>query len=205
MGSHVSAVPNHQVFRVTPLKTRADVAYFGTFGYELDVNKIPPEEQEEIRGQIAFFKEHYYLIAHGTFYRLVSPYGANPVGLQEGAETAWSSPPTAPARWSATTAPPAGLGAIARCASRASTRARGEIRDTVTACRRSTARRSGATDEPRLRRLGLGLRPVDHVDSPGDTVAPVQSPPADGALTMRGAARGGARHRRTAVRMCRRR
>ena len=89
MGSHVSAVPNHQVFRVTPLKTRADVAYFGTFGYELDVNKIPPEEQEEIRGQIAFFKEHYDLIAHGTFYRLVSPYGANPVGLQEGAETAW--------------------------------------------------------------------------------------------------------------------
>ncbi|KAB8289050.1 alpha-galactosidase [Bifidobacterium ramosum] len=89
MGSHVSAVPNHQVFRRTPLKTRADVAYFGTFGYELDVNKIPPEEQEEIRGQIAFFKEHYDLIAHGTFYRLISPYGANPVGLQEGAETAW--------------------------------------------------------------------------------------------------------------------
>ncbi|KAA8827085.1 alpha-galactosidase [Bifidobacterium myosotis] len=89
MGSHVSAVPNHQVFRRTPLKTRADVAYFGTFGYELDVNKIPPEEQEEIRAQIRFFKDHYDLIAHGTFYRLISPFGANPVGLQEGAETAW--------------------------------------------------------------------------------------------------------------------
>ena len=39
MGSHVSVVPNHQVFRNTPLHTRANVAYFGTFGYELDLNK----------------------------------------------------------------------------------------------------------------------------------------------------------------------
>ncbi|MDE6357509.1 MAG: alpha-galactosidase, partial [Eubacteriales bacterium] len=39
IGSHVSAIPNHQVFRNTPIETRANVAYFGTFGYELDLNK----------------------------------------------------------------------------------------------------------------------------------------------------------------------
>ena len=33
MGTHVSAVPNHQLHRVTPLSSRANVAYFGTFGY----------------------------------------------------------------------------------------------------------------------------------------------------------------------------
>ena len=36
MGAHVSAVPNHQVGRITPLATRAAVAFFGVFGYELD-------------------------------------------------------------------------------------------------------------------------------------------------------------------------
>ncbi|WEV75944.1 alpha-galactosidase [Bifidobacterium sp. ESL0800] len=89
MGSHVSASPNQQVFRDTPLKTRADVAYFGTFGYELDVNKIDAGQQEEIRRQIAFFKSHAELIGHGLFYRLISPFGPNPVGLPEGSETAW--------------------------------------------------------------------------------------------------------------------
>ena len=36
MGAHVSAVPNHQTGRLTPLATRAAVAFFGVFGYELD-------------------------------------------------------------------------------------------------------------------------------------------------------------------------
>lgn len=81
MGSHVSAVPNHQVFRNTPLKTRADVAYFGTFGYELNVNKLSDEEKQEIRQQIRFMKEHAELMMKGTFYRLISPF--------EGNETAW--------------------------------------------------------------------------------------------------------------------
>ena len=40
MGSHVSAVPNHQLSRITSLPFRANVAYFGTFGYELDVTKL---------------------------------------------------------------------------------------------------------------------------------------------------------------------
>lgn len=81
MGSHVSASPNHQTNRVTPIETRADVAYFGTFGYELDLLKLDEDDKAEIRRQIAFMKEKRELIQKGTFYRLKSPF--------EGNETAW--------------------------------------------------------------------------------------------------------------------
>ena len=70
MGSHVSACPNHQVDRTTPLQMRADVAYFGTFGYELDATKFTPEEEEAVRNQIAFFKNWRETIHFGDFYRL---------------------------------------------------------------------------------------------------------------------------------------
>ena len=81
MGSHVSVVPNHQVFRNTPLHTRANVAYFGTFGYELDLNKLTEEEIKEVKEQIAFMKEYREVFQFGTFYRLKSPF--------EGNETVW--------------------------------------------------------------------------------------------------------------------
>ncbi len=74
MGSHVSASPNHQVLRKTSLKMRADVAYFGTFGYELDLTKLTELEKETIGAQIKFFKKHRSLIHHGDFYRLKSPF-----------------------------------------------------------------------------------------------------------------------------------
>ncbi|HBA64243.1 MAG TPA: alpha-galactosidase, partial [Lachnospiraceae bacterium] len=77
MGSHVSASPNHQVFRNTPLDTRANVAYFGTFGYELDITKLPEEELKKMKVQIAFMKEHRELIQKGRFYRLKSPFEGN--------------------------------------------------------------------------------------------------------------------------------
>lgn len=81
MGSHVSAVPNHQLFRTTPIQTRADVAYFGTFGYELDVAKLSKEEQESVIEQVKFMKKYRDIIQKGTFYRLLSPF--------EGNVTAW--------------------------------------------------------------------------------------------------------------------
>ena len=43
MGAHVSVTPNHQLFRNTPLSTRANVAYFGAFGYELNIAKLSEE------------------------------------------------------------------------------------------------------------------------------------------------------------------
>ncbi|KAK8837329.1 hypothetical protein M9Y10_036762 [Tritrichomonas musculus] len=77
IGAHVSAVPNHQLFRITPISTRANVAYFGTFGYELDLNKLTAEERDKVREQIKFMKEYREVIQFGEFYRLVSPFDTN--------------------------------------------------------------------------------------------------------------------------------
>ncbi|MGZ7215519.1 alpha-galactosidase, partial [Streptococcus pyogenes] len=49
MGSHISEVPNQQVHRITPLSTRANVAYFGAFGYELDLSELTEKELEEVK------------------------------------------------------------------------------------------------------------------------------------------------------------
>lgn len=77
IGSHVSAVPNQQTGRSVSISTRANVAYFGTFGYELDLNEISDEEFEEVKKQIEFMKDHRELIQFGDFYRLKSPFEGN--------------------------------------------------------------------------------------------------------------------------------
>lgn len=77
MGSHVSASPNHQIFRSTSLETRANVAYFGTFGYELDITELPEEELEVMKQQVCFMKAHRELIQKGVFYRLRNPFEEN--------------------------------------------------------------------------------------------------------------------------------
>lgn len=74
MGAHVSAVPNHQVHRVTSLDFRGHVAFFGAFGYELDPNQMTEEEQEKIREQVAFYKKYRKLIQYGDLIRLVTPF-----------------------------------------------------------------------------------------------------------------------------------
>ena len=58
MGAHVSAVPNHQTGRVTPLETRAAVAFFGVLGYELDPTTLTAVEQAQVRDQVAFYRAH---------------------------------------------------------------------------------------------------------------------------------------------------
>lgn len=83
MGAHVSAVPNHQVGRVTPLATRAAVAFFGVFGYELDAAALSGPERREIGEQVAFYKEHRELFQRGRFLRLRGPFDG------DGNETAW--------------------------------------------------------------------------------------------------------------------
>nr|MCR5625860.1 alpha-galactosidase [Lachnospiraceae bacterium] len=70
MGSHVSASPNHQTGRHTPLSTRGIVAMSGTFGYELDVTKMTAEDKAEVKEQIKTFKQHYELIQKGDYYRI---------------------------------------------------------------------------------------------------------------------------------------
>ncbi|WP_109249158.1 alpha-galactosidase [Lentilactobacillus kefiri] len=74
MGAHVSAVPNDQVGRITSLKTRANVAYFGDFGYELDITKMSAEEQQQVKDQVAFYKAHRQLFQFGEFYRIDNPF-----------------------------------------------------------------------------------------------------------------------------------
>ncbi len=83
MGAHVSAVPNHQVGRLTPLSTRAAVAFFGVLGYELDPTQLSEPEKAEIRGQVEFYKLHRGLFQRGRFLRLVGPYDGN------GNQVAW--------------------------------------------------------------------------------------------------------------------
>ena len=73
MGAHVSACPNHQTGRTTPLGTRAVVAMCGTFGYELDLGRLTPEECDAVRGQIERFRRWADLIAGGDFARLAAP------------------------------------------------------------------------------------------------------------------------------------
>lgn len=83
MGAHVSAVPNHQVFRNTPLNTRANTAFYGAFGYELDLSKLTEDELEQVRQQVTFMKKYRSVFQYGTFYRLSSPFESN--------ETVWMS------------------------------------------------------------------------------------------------------------------
>ena len=82
MGAHVSAVPNHQVGRITPLQTRFIVAMSGNLGYEMDLAQISDEEKKAIKEQIKFYKSIREIIQKGSFYRLKNP--------QNGNEAAWN-------------------------------------------------------------------------------------------------------------------
>ena len=73
VGAHVSAVPNHQNGRVTPLYTRGITAMTGAFGYELDPKKLSEEEKQEVKEQIKQYKQYARLIMEGFYYRLTIP------------------------------------------------------------------------------------------------------------------------------------
>jgi alpha-galactosidase len=85
MGAHVSAVPNHQTGRTAPLSTRASVAFFGAFGYELDPIRLSDDEKVQIRDQVAFYKRWRELLQFGRFHRLRSPFEG------DGNDSAWMS------------------------------------------------------------------------------------------------------------------
>lgn len=84
MGAHVSAVPNMQTGRTTLITTRGNVAFYGAFGYELDLNHISEEEFEIVKKQIAFYKQSREVFQYGTFYRLLSPF-------EQHGDAAWMS------------------------------------------------------------------------------------------------------------------
>ena len=72
MGAHISVCPNHTVGRNTPFETRGNVALAGTFGYELDITKIPQEDQEMIPQQVQMYHKYNDLVREGDYYRIAS-------------------------------------------------------------------------------------------------------------------------------------
>ena len=77
MGCHVSASPNHQTARTSPIESRFNVAAFGVLGYELDLGRLTPAEQKAVAAQIAYYKAHRRLFQYGRFLRLCPPFGKN--------------------------------------------------------------------------------------------------------------------------------
>lgn len=82
MSAHVSASPNEQSGRRTNLDTRAAVAYFGVFGYELDVTTLEAAEAEKVKEQIDFYKRYREVFQYGNFYRIRSPFEDDVVDWQ---------------------------------------------------------------------------------------------------------------------------
>lgn len=74
VGSHVSAVPNHQTGRITSLETRGTVAMAGSFGYELDLNLLSEDEKQTVAEQVKHYRQLQPLIYDGAYYRLSDPY-----------------------------------------------------------------------------------------------------------------------------------
>ena len=72
IGAHISVCPNHTVGRNTPFETRGNVALAGTFGYELDITKIPQEDQEMIPKQVEMYHKYNDLVREGDYYRIAS-------------------------------------------------------------------------------------------------------------------------------------
>jgi alpha-galactosidase len=82
IGSHVSAVPNHQTGRSASLRLRGLVAMSANLGYELDPRTFSAEDASAVAALNAWYKAHRELVQHGRFIRLASPF--------EGEEAAWS-------------------------------------------------------------------------------------------------------------------
>ena len=74
MASHISAVPNHTVFRTTSLKYRIDVAMSGRLGMEIQPKNMTDEEKALCRKAISEYKNIRPVVQFGDLYRLVSPY-----------------------------------------------------------------------------------------------------------------------------------
>ncbi|BEJ10778.1 hypothetical protein CspHIS471_0102000 [Cutaneotrichosporon sp. HIS471] len=82
MGAHISAVPNHQTHRVTPLEFRAHVAMMGgSFGFELDLQSLNDDERRQIHDIVALSEKVSPYVLKGDLYRLASPESNYPAAL----------------------------------------------------------------------------------------------------------------------------
>lgn len=78
---HVTACPNHQTGRSTPLKFRFDVAMAGRLGFELHPKNMTSDDVAFAKGCVADYKRLRDVIQGGDLYRLVSPYGSSYASL----------------------------------------------------------------------------------------------------------------------------
>ena len=74
MASHISATPNHTVFRTTSMKYRIDVAMSGRLGMEIQPKNMTDEEKALCRQAIKEYKQIRPIVQFGNIYRLLSPY-----------------------------------------------------------------------------------------------------------------------------------
>ncbi|MBQ4091140.1 MAG: alpha-galactosidase [Clostridia bacterium] len=77
MSCHVSAVPNHQTRRVTPMNTRGNIAHLGATGYELDTTAFTDEDRAAVRAQVEQYKKIQDVILEGDLYRIEDPFKTN--------------------------------------------------------------------------------------------------------------------------------
>ena len=82
MGAHVSAVPNHQVGRITSFEMRCNVALAGQFGFELDLNKCTEEELKTAEKAIKTYRELGEVFHRGDCYRLKSPFDSDVCAIE---------------------------------------------------------------------------------------------------------------------------
>ena len=68
MGAHVS------MSRRTGFVTKGNVAIWGTFGYELDPNRLTEKDIAVVKEQVADYHKYYELIHYGDLYRITDPW-----------------------------------------------------------------------------------------------------------------------------------
>lgn len=76
IGAHISAAPHGQTLRTTPMSTRANVAFFGAFGIEFDLDGMKPIDETELKETIAYYKEHRKTFQFGQLSRNRAEEGA---------------------------------------------------------------------------------------------------------------------------------
>lgn len=84
--SHISASPNHQMDRVTPMSFREHVCQPFNLGYELNLLQMPEDELREVSSQIERYRKIRSYVQFGDFYRLLSPYDGNHAAWMVSAE-----------------------------------------------------------------------------------------------------------------------
>ena len=91
LSNHISACPNHQTDRSFSMTFRQDVAFFGIFGYELNLVKDHSLDPQELRKQIAQYKQMEPAVLHGDLYHLASPFETNtPAVALAWQDTVWA-------------------------------------------------------------------------------------------------------------------